>query len=388
MPDLVALARPGGPGFVEALARIWDRGDAALPLDPRLPPAARAAVFTAMAPAVLVDERGEQRLRGGRPVEPGDALVVVTSGTTGAPKGVVLTHEAVRASARATSRRLQVGSDDRWLACLPLSHVGGLTVVTRALVTGAPLVVQPGFDAAAVEAAAREQGATLVSLVSTALSRIDPSLFRVIVLGGARPPEHRPPNVVTTYGLTETGSGVVYDGLPLDGVEVRVDGDGEVSVRGPTLLRAYRDGTDPKDDAGWFRTGDVGALDADGRLVVHGRRGDLIITGGENVWPEPVEARLAAHPAVADVAVAGVDDREWGERVVAYVVPRRPSEPPRLDSLREWVKAALPSYCAPRELVLIDAVPRTAIGKPRRDLLEQRPGQSIPPRTPAPPSMT
>jgi O-succinylbenzoic acid--CoA ligase len=256
------------------------------------------------------------------------------------------------------------------------------------LVTGTPVIVQPGFDAAAVEAAAREHGATLVSLVGTALSRIDPGLFRVIVLGGARPPEHRPPNAVTTYGLTETGSGVVYDGMPLDGVEVRLAGDGEIAVRGPMLLRAYRDGTDPKDSAGWFRTGDVGTFDADGALEVQGRRGDLIITGGENVWPEPVEARLSAHPDVVDVAVAGVDDPEWGERVVAYLVPRRRSEPPQLDALREWVKEALPAYCAPRELVLIDAVPRTAIGKPRRELLSRRPVQSIPPRTPAPPSMT
>jgi O-succinylbenzoic acid--CoA ligase len=325
-------------------------------------------VVEAMAPAAVVDDDGEQRLTGGRPVEPGDALVVVTSGTTGAPKGVVLTHVAIAASAVATSRRLDVGPGDRWLACLPLSHVGGLSVVTRALVTGTPLTVQPGFDAEAVAAAARD-GATLVSLVATALARVDPTLFRVVVLGGSRPPERPPANAVTTYGLTETGSGIVYDGRPLDGVEVRVSADGAIGVRGPMLLRAYRDGTDPKDADGWLDTGDVGALDTQGRLVVHGRRGDLIISGGENVWPDPVEACLAAHPAVADVAVSGRPDAEWGERVVAFIVPADRGAPPELDDLRAWVKETLPVFCAPREVVVVEAVPRTALGKPRRDRL-------------------
>ncbi|HEY8093158.1 MAG TPA: AMP-binding protein, partial [Acidimicrobiales bacterium] len=231
MPDLVALALPGGPAFVEALLRTWDRGAAVLPVDLRLPDAARSALLAALRPTLLVDADGEHGQSGGLPVEAGDALVVATSGTTGAPRGVVLTHDAVAASARATSARLAVGADDAWLACLPLSHVGGLSVVTRAVVTGTRVTVLPGFDAATVEAAARD-GATLVSLVATALSRIDPSLFRLIVLGGARPPAERPDNSVTTYGLTETGSGVVYDGLPLDGVEVRVADDGEIHLRG------------------------------------------------------------------------------------------------------------------------------------------------------------
>jgi O-succinylbenzoic acid--CoA ligase len=315
-----------------------------------------------------VDDDGEHHVADGRPVEPGDAHDVATSGTTGAARGVVLTHDAVAASARATSARLAVAQADGWLACLPLSHVGGLSVVTRAIITGTRLTVVPAFDTQAVEAAARA-GATLVSLVPTALRRIDPTLFRVIVLGGSRPPAERPANTVTTYGLTESGSGVVYDGRPLDDVEVRLGADGEIELRAPMLLRCYRDGTDPKDPEGWLPTGDVGTWREDGRLRVHGRRGDLIVTGGENVWPDPVEARLAAHPSVAEVVVAGREDEEWGQRVVAFVVPRDAAGPPGLDQLRDWVKEQLPPWCAPRELVLRRDIPRTSLGKPRRDAL-------------------
>ena len=209
-----------------------------------------------------------------------------------------------------------------------------------------------------------------MSLVPTALRRIDPSLFRVIVLGGAAPPEALPPNVVTTYGMTETGSGVVYDGVPLDGVEVAVDeDDGSIMLRGPMLLRCYRDGTDPKHSGGWLTTGDVGQLAVDGRLVVHGRRDDLIITGGENVWPDPVEQVLRTVSGVADVAIAGRDDDEWGQRVVAFVVATADG-PPTLERLRAAVKDALAAHATPRELVLVDEIPRTALGKVRRGALE------------------
>jgi O-succinylbenzoic acid--CoA ligase len=337
---LLPIDATPGPDLVLALRRAWDAGDAVLPVDPRLPaPAARALLVT---------------LRAGAPVEAGDALVLATSGTTGEPKGVVLTHDAVRASALATSTRLGVDpATDTWLSCLPLAHVGGLSVVLRSIVTGTALT----FDL--------DAPATLVSLVATQLRRMDTGRFRTIVLGGAAPPPDRPANCVTTYGMTETGSGVVYDGRPLDGVEVRAV-DGELQVRGPMLLRAYRDGTDPKDVDGWLRTGDAGSV-TDGVVHVDGRIGDVIVTGGEKVWPDPVERVLARLASVAEVAVAGRPDPEWGHRVVAWVVPA--GDPPSLDELRAAVKAELPAYAAPKELVLVDTLPRTALGKVRRAAL-------------------
>jgi O-succinylbenzoic acid--CoA ligase len=357
---LVALDLPGGFPFVDALRDVWDRGDAAFPVDQRLPHGAKAALLAAMGTGAVIDPAGASALDDGVPIEPGDALVVATSGSTGLPKGVVLTHDAVVASAEATCARLGVTQDDHWLACLPLSHVGGLAVVTRAMVVGTSLTVLPSFEPVLVEGA----GATHVSLVATALRRIDPAVFHTIVLGGAAPPAELPPNVVTTYGMTETGSGVVYDGRPLDGIEVSVGAGGAIGLRGPMLLRGYRDGADPFVD-GWFPTGDVGRWLADGRLHVDGRAGDLIITGGENVWPEPIESVLRDRPGVVDVAITSSADDEWGQVVTAVVVPSH-GAPPTLEALRTAVKESLPAFWAPRRLVFVEAIPRTALGKVRR----------------------
>jgi O-succinylbenzoic acid--CoA ligase len=241
-------------------------------------------------------------------------------------------------------------------------------VVTRSLRTGTPLTVHDAFDAAAVEQAAAG-GCTLTALVPTALARIDPGLFRRILVGGQAPPVERPGHVVATYGMTETGSGVVYDGMPLDGVEVRIEPDGEIHLRAPMLLRAYRDGTDPKLPDGWFPTGDLGEVLDDGRLQVHGRRGDLIITGGENVWPVAVERALVTHPGVAEVAVVGRPDPEWGHRVVAVVVPVEGATPPTLAELRDWAKRTLPAYAAPTVLEVVATLPRTTSDKVRRSEL-------------------
>lgn len=371
MPELVALDLPGGRPFVDALQRTWDDGDAVLPIDQRLPPATATALVRAMGASRVIGPTGEHRVEPGAPTEPGDALVMATSGSTGTPKGVVLTHAAIRASAAATSARLAVTSEDHWLACLPLAHVGGLSVVTRALLTGTALTVLPRFDVAEVEVAARA-GATLTSLVATALARIDASLFRCIVLGGSRPPADRPANTVTTYGMTETGSGVVYDGVPLDGVEIDIAADREILIRCPMMLRGYRDGSSPIDAAGWLHTGDLGGWLADGRLNVEGRAGDLIITGGENVWPDAVEAAIADHPGVTDVGVAGVADPEWGQRVTAWLVPVDPAHPPSLESVRARVRETLPAFMAPRSLHIVTELPRTNLGKLRRAMLHPK----------------
>lgn len=365
MAHLVAIDLPGGQQFVDALRREWDAGNAVLPIDRRLPLPARQRLLDSLAPDRLVDTDGTHRLPG-RGADTGDALVVATSGATGTPKGVVLTHQAVRASALATSARLAITRDDTWLACLPLAHIGGLAVITRALQLDVPLIVHDGFDADRVQAAAHA-GATAVALVATALQRVDSTQFRVILLGGSRPPAERPANVHTTYGLTETGSGVVYDGVPLDGVEVAFARSGEILLRCPMLLRCYRDGSTPVDADGWLHTGDLGKLLADGLLHVEGRADDLIITGGENVWPEVVESAIASHAAVRDVAIVGVADNEWGQRIVAWVVPN--TEPPTLADLRAHILEALPAFCVPKELHFVDALPRTSLGKLQRHLL-------------------
>ena len=362
MPKLTALNLPGSPDFVHALQSVWERGDAVFPLDRRLPAAAQRSMLQGFGVATVISEDGETALSDGEPIEPGDALVIATSGSSGPPKAAVLTHSAVEASARATSERLQVTDNDHWLACLPLAHVGGLSVITRSLITGTTLTVIDGFDADVVSASE----ATLVSLVTTALQRIDPSLFRAIVLGGARSPADRPPHCIATYGLTETGSGVVYNGKPLNSVEIEIRDD-EVHVRGPMLLRCYRDGTSPLTSDGWLPTGDLGFLRDDGSLHVEGRRGDVINTGGEKVWPDDVERQLIQHPDIHDVAVTGLPDNEWGQIVAAFVVSARPNL--SLDEIRAHCRAQLPGYALPKQLELVEAIPRTALGKVRRSEL-------------------
>jgi len=392
MRELVALEGPPGPGWIEELSRCWDAGDAVLPVDHRLPSAAVSVLYDTMRPSIVAEVGGARRANpDGRAAEPGDALVVATSGTTGTPRGVILTHDAVKAAARATSNAIGVDpASDTWLCCLPLGHAGGLGVLTRAVITGTPVLVHPGFDATAVTAAARalaEDGRdVLVSLVATTLRRVDPGLFRVVLLGGDAPPrweDGQPTQIIVTYGMTETGGGCVYDGRPLDGMQVRLDDDGQIWLRGPML------------GDGWFATGDSGRRVADAhapvdagtrvdvgtgvdagahlvagtRLAVDGRLAEVIVTGGEKVWPAPTEAVLAAVPGVAEVAVVGRPDPVWGARVVAVVVPTHPDRPPNLNALRAAVADRLGPWAAPKQLELVTSLPRTALGKVRRSEL-------------------
>ena len=365
MVRLIALDMPASTTFVDLVQHAWSNGDAVLPIDQRLPSAGKKMLLDTMAPSEIIDASfTSSSLPNGRPMQDGDALVIASSGSTGSPKGIIHTHSSILAGAQASASRLQLSSDNHWLVCIPVSHVGGFSVIARALHTGAALTLLPAFDATAVEQA-RNHGVTHTSLVATALSRIDASLFQTILLGGSSAPANLPSNVITTYGMTETGGGVVYNGQPLDNVEIRVV-DGEIFLRCPMLMRAFRDDQTISIDDGWYATGDIGEIDNNGKLSVHGRQTDLIITGGENVWPSVVENSLASHPIVNQVVVRGMPDTTWGQRVVAYVVlndSTQTTEAELLSDLREHVKQTLPAFCAPQQIVVLAEIPRTSLGK-------------------------
>jgi O-succinylbenzoic acid--CoA ligase len=322
------------------------------------------------------------------------ALVVRTSGTGGQALEVMLGARALEASAAATHDRL--GGPGRWVLALPLRHIAGVQVLVRSLASGTEPAVVPGdgFDpgaAADVVRAARIPGRPLyAALVPTQLHRIlaacdsdgalPPALgpwagLDAILVGGAASPpgllrraHEAGLRVVTTYGMTETCGGCVYDGVPLAGVSLRTD-DGTVSVAGPVLARGYlgrpeldaaRFGT--IDGVRWLRTADLGVLDG-GRLTVLGRQDDVIVTGGQKVDPAAVEEVLALDPDVDEVCVVGVADDEWGELVAAVVVPRVGAAGPDLDRLRRSVGRTLGPAAAPRRLVVVDGLPHGGPGK-------------------------
>ena len=384
-PRLIAVHLPPGPPSAAAITRVWDGGDAVLPLDPQLARQSRDAVLAALRPDRLLDDRGWHDLPAALPTAAGVAAVILTSGSTGAPKAVELTSAALHASATAGVARIGATTDDRWLCCLPLHHIAGLQVLLRARLAGTSAAVHPSFDVSAV---AGEAGVTLLSLVPTMLARLldagaDVGRFRRILLGGAPPApslltraRRAGARIVVTYGMTETGGGCVYDGRPLDGVEVSVGSDGRIRVRGPVLFRGYRGDPAATHKAlrdGWLATADLGRLTAEGELVVLGRADDVIITGGENVRAGEVAAALAEHPAIDEAAVIGRADPEWGQRVVAFVVASSPA--PTLDEVRAFVRTRLSAAHAPRELVVVDRLPRLGSGKVDRLALLHLPSQ-------------
>jgi O-succinylbenzoic acid--CoA ligase len=399
--EAVAVLLPP-PEAPRVIVKLWDAGEAVMPLDPAAPGPELERSLAALRPTALVDGDGHHRRPDGIPAAAGVAAVVATSGTTGEPKGVELTFAGLEASAAAVASAVGANPKDGWLCCLPLHLVAGLAVVGRAWTTGAPVTVQPGFDPSALREAI-SQGASFVSLVPTMLRRLldtDPAgaaAFAHILLGGGsidpallERARADGATVSTTYGMTETWGGIVHNGHPLSGVELRLDptamagageegaepdGIGEILVRAPMLMRGYRlwpEGTAAAIDGnGWYRTGDLGRFDADagGRLGIVDRVDDVVNTGGVKVSPTEVERVLAHHPAVAEVCVAGRPDPDWDERVVAYVVPAASADPPTLADLRAYARDHLSAAKLPREVILVDAIPRTPGGKPLRRLL-------------------
>ncbi|AOW93189.1 O-succinylbenzoic acid--CoA ligase [Rhodococcus sp. WMMA185] len=375
---LTTLAVPSGPdavGLLPHLSAILDGTEpAALPV-----PAA--------------DERETRRLtealRPGDPIDEGVSLVVSTSGTTGVPKGAMLTAAALRASGEATHARL--GGPGSWLLALPAHHIAGMQVLLRSVLAGTePVVVDVagGFDPELLPAAvaAMPGSRRYTSLVPTQLVKaldhpraVDAlASLDAVLLGGAAAPvtvlqraADAGVSVVRTYGMSETCGGCVYDGVPLDGVRVRIDDD-RVLLGGPQLASGYRGLPDHSAFAepGWFRTDDAGTL-TDGILSITGRLDEAISTGGLTVVPQVVEAALAAHPAVRECTVIGLPDERLGRRIAAIVIAE-PGIAPTLDDLRSFVERTLDPTAAPRELHLVDSFPLRGPGKVNRRALEAK----------------
>ncbi|HSS23361.1 MAG TPA: o-succinylbenzoate--CoA ligase [Mycobacterium sp.] len=343
-------------------------------------------------PAGHVRESELRALRVGEVIDDDVALVATTSGTTGAPKGALLAAAALTASAAATHDRL--GGPGSWLLALPPHHIAGIQVLVRSVVAGSvpvELDVSTGFDIAELTCAVRRLGSgrRYTSLVAAQLAKAlaDPAAaaalaeLDAVLLGGGPAPRSVVDAaaaagipVVCTYGMSETAGGCIYDGVPLHGVRVRVAADGRIAIGGATLAKGYRNPVDPDpfDEPGWFRTDDLGAVDDAGVLTVLGRADDAISTGGSTVLPQPVEAALCTHPAVSDCAVFGLADDRLGQRVAAAVVVSDGCEPPTLAALRAHVARTLDATAAPRELHIVDALPRRGIGKVDRMALMRR----------------
>jgi o-succinylbenzoate---CoA ligase len=352
--DAAALELRGvGAGFTIRLHAALLAGLPAAPIDPRLTP----------------QELSLRKVDGWLPY-PDVATVMFTSGTTSAPKPVYLTLRNWEANAVGSALALGLDQNERWLCVMPLSHVGGLSILLRSTLYATTVILHERFETEAVLAELMDpgRGVTLVSLVPTMLARLldagleHPPTLRWALLGGGpipRPLLERAQRagvpVAPSYGMTEGCSQIATFGVPLHGVELRLEA-GEIVVRGPNFAQ------NRLDSDGWLRTGDLGEFEGDGRLRIIGRSSDTIVSGGENVAPAEVEAVLLEHPAVADVGVFSRPDQEWGERVVATVVLRagRSASPAEL---QDFASGRLARFKVPKEIGFSEALPRTVSGK-------------------------
>lgn len=330
------------------------------------------------------------------PDAPSSAAVVIrTSGSTGTPKGVLLSARALTASAAATHARL--GGPGHWLLATPVHYIGGLQVLVRSLLAGTEpsvLDLSSGFQPEAfaqVSKALPDEGPRYTALVPTQLARLldagyadAAASFDAIIIGGAALPaelreraEDNGVRVISAYGMSETAGGCVYDGVPLDGVRVATDAPaaaGHVRLTGPILADGYLN-----DDAatsaafrdGWFHTNDLGRVSPDGRLEILGRADDVINTGGVKVAAHAVAHALRSHRGVRDACVVGIADQDWGEAVVAAVVPDDPERPPAPDDLTAHVRAALGAPSAPKRVRFVAELPLRGPGKPDNDAVRR-----------------
>jgi O-succinylbenzoic acid--CoA ligase len=437
--DVVAALLDNGLAYVELLHAMAKRGATILPLNTRLTPAeiafqleesgAKWLINTAgtlghlaaasvegvegagslcqvelsasSEPALASYAAGVELPEGpGAATDPEAILALVyTSGTTGRPKGVMLSQRSFYWSAVGSALHLGVEADDRWLACLPLFHVGGISILVRSALGGSAAIIHSGFDPDVVNQALDEEAVTLISLVPTMLKRLldvrgekrAPSSLRGVLLGGSGCPRGLVKRaralgfpVAYTYGLTETASQVATQPLAtarcegaegllaLPGISVRVvdaagarvrGGPGEILVRGPILMNGYLNqpaGAALRD--GWLHTGDAGVEDADGSLRILDRRSDLIISGGENIYPAEIESVLLEHPGVSEAVVTGRVDREYGSRPTAWLVAE-PGHHADAAELRGFCESRLARYKIPVAFTFVEALPRNASGK-------------------------
>jgi O-succinylbenzoic acid--CoA ligase len=388
--DLVAVVTPR-TAAADHVRAAWDAGHAVTVLDPATPRASLTRLLEQLAPTHVIDGAGRQPWPGGEPVDAETAAVVITSGTTGAPKAVELTYAGMETIGHGWAAMIGQEPGDRWLVCVPLHHVAGLAILARASVTGATVIVHDTFDLDAVGTAPRTLGAAVVSVVPTMLARLlDAGAplheYRAMVTGGAPIPDclreradDAGARVFDAYGQSETWGACVANGVPILGARVRLGVGDEIEIAGAMVMRAYHRDPEATRRAftpdSWLRTGDIGTFEGE-RLHVVDRLRDLVISGGVNISPVEVEQVLADHPAVADVAVAGRADAEWGERVVAHVVPSDDARPPTLDELRAFARERLTAPKLPRELVLVDEIPRSSGGKVLRRQLRAEGGTS------------